>query len=230
MKKINLKILIIIAAIIAIPIVSIIIIRSGNSTNTNNIQKRCNAEDALRFKHEYEALNEILDDEGLPRHADIYIPENNRVVYISFNELMDFIDSGTGVFFFGRPACPSCRALFPTFLQVAEVMGIYIYYYDIEFDRSEHNENYVRILEALHDYLPVDDRSQTPGTDGFDENLKRVTVPHLFFIEEGQIINEIMMNSHPLLESEYFAGLYSMLLEMFRLLPQEIQAESCDDC
>ena len=109
-------------------------------------------------------------------------------------------------------------------------MGMYVHYYDIDYDRNAHNENYVRILEVLHNYLPVDDRSQTPGDADFDENLKRVTVPHLFFMQDGQVVNEIMINRHPLLVDEDFAGLYGFLLEMFRSIPSSERATPCTDC
>jgi len=189
-----------------------------------------NAADALRFKEENEALNGQLRDSGQP-HLEIYIPANNRVVYLEFDELMDFFDSGTGVFFFSRPACPWCRVLLPTLLEVAEVTRMYLHFYDIEYDRSAHNENYIRILKALDNYLPVDDRSQSPDDPDFDETLKRVTVPHLFFLQDGVVVSEAMMNRHPLLYEEDFAGLYSFLLEMFRQIPSEHRAAPCtEDC
>ncbi|MCL2392283.1 MAG: hypothetical protein FWC66_06705 [Oscillospiraceae bacterium] len=197
---------------------------------TNGEAASGNSADALRFKEEHEVYNGQLRDNGEP-HLDIYIPANNRVVYLEFDALMDFIDSGTGVFFFSRPTCPWCRVLLPTFLEVAEVAGMYIYYYDIDYDREAHNQNYVRILEALHNYLPVDDRSQSPDEPDFDENLKRVTVPHLFFMQDGQVINEVMMNRHPLLVDEDMAGLYSFLLEMFRSIPMAARDLPCiEDC
>jgi thiol-disulfide isomerase/thioredoxin len=190
-----------------------------------------NAADAQRFKERYEELNYVLNDYGDSQHRHIYIPENNRVVFIDFDELMELIDSGTGVFFFGRPGCPSCRALFPTLLEVAEVEGMYIYYYYyIDSDRSEHNENYARILELLHEYLPTDLTNQTPDEEGFDENQKRVTLPHLFFMQDGVVVNEIMMNRHPLLLDEDYAGLYGFLLELFRSIQPYLDVLPCDDC
>ena len=223
--KNKIKAILIIAAIFAIFLVGVA--GSGCLSNDNagngsilapngssNATEPSNAADALRFKAEHEFYNGLLRDNGEP-HRVIYIPANNRVVYLDFDDLMDFIDSGTGVFFFSRPVCPWCRDLLPTFLEVAEVAGMYVFYYDIDYDRSTHNENYVRILELLHHYLPVDDRNQTPGDPNFDENIKRVTVPHLFFVVDGQVVNEIMMNRHPLIASGDDAALHGFLLEKF---------------
>ena len=226
---------IVIAVIAAISIIGMILL--SGSAEGDNIARAVaprNAEDALRFKEEHEAFNDILDDEGNLRHVNMYIPEDNRVIYIEFDDLMDMIDSGTGMFFFSRPVCPWCRILLPTLLQVAEDMDIYIHYYDIDYDRSAHNERYVRILEALHDYLPVDDRNQTPGDPDFDENMKRVTVPHLFFMVEGRVVNEIMMNRHPLLTAEDvdYDELYDFLANMFSSVRQVIHStrSACREC
>jgi len=185
-----------------------------------------NVADALQFKQEHEAYNSVLDDSGNPRHRYLYIPENNRVVYLSFDQLVDLIESGTGAFFFSRPTCPWCRMVLPTFLQVAEDMNMYVYYYDIDYDRDAHNANYVWILEALHNYLPTDDRNQTPSTPEFDPDIKRVTVPHFFFVKDGQVVSEKMMNRHPLIVEEDMDGLYAFLMEMFA----SILPEPCEPC
>ena len=70
--------------------------------NANAAPEPRNAADALRFKEEHEVYNGQLRDNGQP-HLEIYIPANNRVVYLEFDELMRFFESGTGVFFFSRP-------------------------------------------------------------------------------------------------------------------------------
>lgn len=218
----------IISAIIAIAatlaVVFLLGIGSGEATAQEPdrpTRPRRNAEDALQFKLEHEVYNTVLDAYGNPRHHYMYIPENNRVVYLSFDELVEFIESGTGVFFFSRATCPWCRVALPTFLQVAEDMGMFVHYYDIDYDRDAHNDNYMWILEVLHDYLPVDDRNQTPGTPEFDTDMKRVTVPHFFFVKDGQVVNEKMMNRHPLIVDEDFDGLYDFFMEMFEsVLPE----------
>jgi len=175
------------------------------------------ATDALRFKADYEALN---DTES---HRNIYIPEDNRIVYIEFDDLVNLFDSGTGILFFSRPQCPSCRILIPTLLQVSYDVDIDIHYYNITYDRDAHNERYIWMLETLNDYLPVDASNQHPDDPNFDESIKRVTVPHLFFVADGQIISEIMMNSHPLIVSEDFEGIYDLLHGKFLQVRQVLE-------
>ena len=91
--------LITIVMIVAVPVM---VMGCNNSADDAGAPVPSNAADALRFKEEHEAYNGQLRDNGEP-HLEIYIPANNRVVYLEFAELMDLIDSGTGVFFFSRP-------------------------------------------------------------------------------------------------------------------------------
>jgi len=220
----------IVTTIVAIFVIVLMLFGNNNTehdpASASSDNQGLNITDALRFKLDYESLN----DE--PQHTNLYVPENNRIVYLSFDELMNFIESGTGVFLFSRPECPSCRALIPTLLQVAADAQMNIHYYNITFDRDEHNENYVRILEALHSYLPVDTQNQSPEDEDFDESIKRVTVPHLFFVVDGQIISETMMNRHQLIEDEDFDGIYEYLMEKFLPVQQVLQSRrsACQEC
>ena len=235
--KNRIAIVIIIAIIAAISIVGIGFAVSGGSPAENAAERSApsaprNAEDALRFKLEHEAYNDIIGEDGNLRHINIYIPADNTVIYLEFEQVMEFFDSGTGIFMFSRPTCPWCRVMLPTLIQTMRDKNMYIYYYDITGDRATHNENYIRILERLHNYLPVDDRNQHPDDEDFDENLKRVTVPHLFFVVDGRVIGEIMLNRHPLLADEDLDALHDFLLDMLRPVRQVTHAprSACHEC
>ena len=187
---------------------------SACSNGTNFEVRNQTEEDRLTFKEEHEAYNNTYRDDGDP-HLNIYIPENNKVIEINFDEFVQFFDSGTGVFFFSRPTCPWCRQILPTFLQVAEDENMYVLYYDVDYDRETHNQNYVTILERLHDYLPVNDRDQDPEDPDFDPEMKRVTVPHIFVVQSGEVVDHIMLNRHQLLIDEDMNGLHDLLQDMF---------------
>ena len=176
--------------------------------------------DPQRFVEEHEAFNNVLRDDGEP-HLYITIPADNTVVYASFDDIMEILDGGTGVFFFGRPVCSWCRLLYPTLLQIAIEKDIVLYYYNIEYDRTAHNQNYVTFLDRLHDYLPVDDRNQTPGAPDFDPEIKRVTVPHIFVVRDGEVVAEQMMNRHPLLVERDFEGLDAFLRHLLNHLDED---------
>ena len=76
---------------------------SGNTAENSAPSVPRNAEDALRFKLEHEAYNDIIGDDGNLRHINIYIPADNTIVYLEFEQVMDFFESGTGIFMFSRP-------------------------------------------------------------------------------------------------------------------------------
>ena len=106
-------------------------------------------EDSMRFKYEYEALNSEKNEDGTNRYSYLSINEDNNVVYLSYEELLDFSNYGTGMLYFGRPACPWCRLLIPYMLEFADSSGTFIYYYNIEEDREANNERYKSILSIF---------------------------------------------------------------------------------
>jgi len=178
--------------------------------------------DAQRFVEEHAAFNNVLGATGEP-HRYLSLPENNTIVYASFDDIMAILDGGTGVFFFGIPTCPSCRAFYPALLQVAIEMNIPLHYFDASYDRAAHNQNYITLLERLHNYLPVDDRNQSPDDPDFDPEMKRVTNPHVFVVVNGEVIAEKMLNRHQLLADEYFEELVASVRELLSYFNTDIE-------
>ena len=157
--------------------------------------------DPSRFKEEYEALNSELNEDGTNKYSIVSIDKNNNIVYLTFDELMDFIGGKTGLLYFGRPGCPWCRVLIPYMLEFAGEDNVYIYYYDIEEDRAENNENYKTILSLLGNYLPTDTVSQDEDDPDFDPDLKRVVLPQLFFIKNGEVKDDWYLYQHEYLRN-----------------------------
>ena len=164
--------------------------------------KKQTEEDRIKFKTDIEALNDELDDNGLPVYKQLSIDEDNRIVYLTYDELVKFIDSGSGVLYFGRPGCPWCRLLIPYLLEFASDNDTYIYYYDIEADRTENNAKYKKILELLDEFLPVDTVTQSEDDEDFDKDLKRIVLPQLFFIKKGEVKDDTMLYEHEYLKNE----------------------------
>ena len=210
MKKIVIAIIVVILIAAGVFAAIHLIHNSGDSG-----QQAAPTADALRFKEEHERYNGGYRDNGEP-HLNITIPANNTVIYTSFDDLMELMNYGTGVFFFGRPACPSCRPIFPGFIQMAIDMDIPLhYYYYMSEDRDAHNERYVTLLERLHEYLPVNDRDQDPGDPDFDPEMKRISVPHIFVVEDGEVIAHAMLNRHPYIAEDNMEGIYDIIRDVF---------------
>jgi len=181
------------------------------------------AGDALRFKQEYEALNGVLNDDGTNRYTYISIDDDNNIVYLTYDELVDFTSNGTGMLYFGRPGCPWCRILVPYLLEYAKEADINIYYYDIEQDRYENNEQYQHILRIFRGYLPADTVTQNEDDPDFNPGLKRMVLPQLFFMDNGTIRADMLMFRHEYLENDEPENIIRLLYTMHN-------TERCDEC
>ena len=157
--------------------------------------------DAAAWKGEYEALNNTYRSDGDPHHY-VYIPEDNNMRFIDYDGIVNLFTDGTGVFMFGRYACHWCRIAAPVWLDFAEEKGIYIYYFNPTYDRENDTAAHQSLLTLLHHYLPVNDRDQDITGDDFDPEWKRITVPHFFFVREGEVMAHWMANSHEWLRGD----------------------------
>jgi len=157
--------------------------------------------DSIRFKEEYESRNSEMNEDGTHAYTRLSIDKKNSVVYLTFEELVDFIENKTGLLYFGRSGCPWCRLLVPYMLDFAREDKVSVYYYDIERDREENNDNYKKLLSMLGDHLPTDTVTQSEDDPDFDPDLKRVVLPQLFFIKNGAIKAEAMLYQHDYLKN-----------------------------
>ena len=176
--------------------------------------------DAQQFKAEYEQWNE--------EHLELEVRDDNSVKYLSEGDLRTFLQSGTGILFFGNGTCSWCRRLFPTLLDFGVEEKTTLYYFNPVADREANTELYQFVLGILHEYLPVDDRSQTEGEEGFDPEKKRVTVPHIFFMRDGEIVTHLFANRHELLQDETkdLDAMRELLGSMF----EQWTGNETDDC
>lgn len=179
--------------------------------------------DGHEFKREYEALNKEVDEDGNKKYYQLSIDKDAPVTYLSYEELEEFLNNGTGVLYFGRPGCPWCRLLVPGLFDFANENEIKIKYYNIEKDRKDNNANYKEILSKLDAYLPNDNITQKEGEEGYNPSLKRVILPHLFFLNKGQVMNNALLYEHDLLKEKDFDGIVKLLnsLYAYTCLPDE---------
>ena len=158
--------------------------------------------DAVIWKNMYEALNNSYRSDGV-LHRYVSIPAENNMRFIDYNGIISLFTDGTGVFMFGRYACSWCRIAAPVWVEFARDKNIYIYYFNPTYDRENDTSIHQSLLARLHYYLPVNDRDQDINSDAFDPNWKRITVPHFFFVYEGEVKAHWMANSHEFLRGDY---------------------------
>ncbi len=188
MKKFMVKLFL----LVVIAVVSSIVIY--NKYGKNNINNEY-TEDEIKFKEEYEALNDKEDSRGR-KYLEVSIDDDNGMVYASFDELYELLTKGTGVVYFGYPECPWCRTAVPMLIQAASNTGLEeIYYFNAKDIRDvksldedgnivtekEGTEEYYKLLEVLGDHFWAYE-----GLN--DESIKRLYFPTVVFVLEGEVV------------------------------------------
>lgn len=158
--------------------------------------------DALKFKKEYESFNDVTIGNTNYKYPSIEIIKDNAVKYSTNEEILEVLETGTGVIYFGYPTCPWCRNAVPVLLEAAKEVGIEnIYYLNMKDERDEikvkedgtlevvkeGTEGYKKLLARLDnillDYTLEDVHGNTVST-----NEKRIYVPLTVFVKEGEIV------------------------------------------
>lgn len=94
---------------------------SSDSTNTT---------DAFIFKNEYESLNNKKDSEG-NNYKSLSISKQNSINYASYSDIIEILDSKTGLIYFGSSSDKMCREIIPILLTASKEVNLKeIYYYD----------------------------------------------------------------------------------------------------
>ena len=170
--------------------------------------------DAADFRAAYEALNGQDDGDG-GVYLTISIPEDNTVVILDYAQMREFLQRGDGVLYFGRPGCPWCRKMLPTLLRLTEDYDIPLYYYDPEAIRAANDDNYRALTAALDEYLDVDTVTQRADDPDFDPTRKRLVLPDLYFIREGEIVGRLLLFQNEFLQANDTDGLYRLLEQTY---------------
>lgn len=149
--------------------------------------------DNIKFKEEYESINNKAINGK--KTLSIEIDENSGIKYVSFSELMEVLDSGTGIIYFGFPECPWCRSAIPTLIKAAKEMEVEtIYYfnaYDIRDEKELSDGEIVDIKEGSDEYYKLLDKLDevlTPYDGLNDDSIKRLYFPTTVFVMGGKIV------------------------------------------
>lgn len=163
----------------------------------------CNKEtDALKFKEEYESLNDTFIEGTKYKYPSVEILEDNAIKYVTSEELLKVLDEGTGAVYFGYPNCPWCRSAVPTLIEAADEVGLEnIYYLNVKDERDEikakedgtlevvkeGTEGYKKLLKRLDSVLLDYTLTDMHGNE-VSANEKRIYVPLVVFIKDGEIV------------------------------------------
>lgn len=181
--------------IIGIIALGLVIYFNLNNKDENPFEKDNKITDSIKFKKEYENLNNKKIDSN-NKYLPISIDKNNPIKYILDKEVDEFLTDGTGIIYFGFPECPWCRNAVPVLIDALKEKDIKeIYYLNVKDIRDEKeldsNGNvkikkegtnvYKTILNKLNNHLKNYENLN-------DESIKRLYVPAVFFITNGEVV------------------------------------------
>ena len=159
--------------------------------------------DAMKFKEEYESVNNKVNEHTKKENRELNIPKNNPIVYATAEDIVKRIDNKeTFIVYFGFAECPWCRSVIEQLLKVAEEKKVEkIYYVDVLNIRdvrevaedgtinttTEGTKGYMDLLtrldSVLADYTLTDENDEEVSAEE-----KRIYAPNVVAISHGEAI------------------------------------------
>lgn len=187
------------SAVVIITIVSIFAIFVGyNYFNDKELTKNS---DGIKFKEEYEKLNDTINSNNNKKYPKMSIKNDNVIKYSTYDEVLQIIKEGTGVIYLGFPECPWCRNAVPVLLEAASESELdTIYYLNIQPDRDllvldsknkvrqdkKGTDDYYKLVDALSKHLDDYIINNGKGIE-VNTNTKRIYLPTVIFVKDGEI-------------------------------------------
>jgi hypothetical protein len=118
--------------------------------------------------------------------ADYGIKNNHIFVSATANDVINILERGTGIIYFGYPESPFCQEIVKILNEISKQNNIEEIYYLNTKELEETNPSaYQRILSLVSDYLYYED----------DNGNKILYLPDVYFVKNGNIIgNHISTN------------------------------------
>lgn len=120
---------------------------------------------------------ELTDAEKFSKEYSV--TKNNPFKYIELKEVLNIIENGTGIIFFGDPDCEWCVASAKILTSSLNYKNIDVaYYYNPKKIRDNNTKEYKRLVKLLADYLETDK----------DDN-SYLFLPDIYFVVNGEVID-----------------------------------------
>ena len=167
---------------------------------------------------------ELTDKEG-NIYPELTISKQNPILYISSDEVLKLLDSGTGIIYIGSPKSFGCREMIPILMSVSAELGVdEVYYFDATSirDKKERNsetneietitegtEEYYDIVSCLEEYLPAYKELE-------DETIKRLYFPTVVAVKNGKIMSSHTGSVSAENSAEKLKNIYKDMIEKTR--------------
>lgn len=154
------------------------------------------------------------------------LEENHVFEIINIDESINILNNKTGIVFFCNPGSEWCQHYAKILDDIALENDMdKIYYVDIKDDRSINSNKYRKLVTKLQDYLDTDDTGN-----------KRISMPNLTFVKNGEIIandNRTSLVSSDTTPEEYWTReniltFKNKIIESLLLLETEVSTPAED--
>lgn len=123
---------------------------------------------------DYENSNIRFSEE----YANVKINKDNPMIYKTDKEIIDILQSGTGIIYFGFPESPWCQQAVPILIESVSEMKIdEVYYFNPKRIRENNTDTYKKIVKLLDGNLTVGELGE-----------KTLYIPDVYFVSNGNII------------------------------------------
>lgn len=161
-----------------------------------------NNSDGVKFKKEYESLNDTVRESDGAKYNNIYIDKTNPIKYINSEEAVNIIDNENAVIYVGANWCPWCRNAIPVLFEVAKGNKIdTIYYLNLDDEKSNFeikdgklektnagSKEYYKLLKKLDNELEEYILTDENGNE-YKTGEKRIYMPFVFTVKNGKILD-----------------------------------------
>lgn len=194
----------------------------------------CKESDGVKFKKEYESLNNKEAFSPEYKYLEVNIPKDNKIIYKSDSEIIDVIKNETAVIYFGFNSCPWCRSMVENLIKVTDDLNIKnVYYVDVKDirDTLEVDENgnilrtktwtpaYRELLTLLDEHLDYYVITDKDGNE-VETKEKRIYAPNVVVVKDGKVlglttgISENLKNPFGEISDIHKKESYDMLYEL----------------
>ncbi len=161
--------------------------------------------DGMKFKEEYEKLNDTIRESDGAKYNNVSIDAKNPIKYINAKEAIDIIKNKTGIIYFGANWCPWCRNAIEVLFESTKEKNLKtIYYLDMDSVRNiweikdgklekttVEQEGYYELLEALDSVLSENTYTLKDNSGKvYDTKEKRIGMPLIIAVKDGKIIEK----------------------------------------
>lgn len=158
--------------------------------------------DGLKFKEEYEKLNNTIRELDGNAYNNVSIAKNNPIKYVDIREAIEIIKNESAVIYIGANWCPWCRNAIPVLFESAKRNKVKtVYYLNIDDDKSkfeiqnkklvqtkEGTSEYYELLDLLSDTLKEYVLTDSDGRQ-YKTNERRIYMPTVITVKYGTVLD-----------------------------------------